>query len=63
MELAAYYLKAEKISNQNIHDPLWAFFRKQIFSAKLEQLGDNLRPNRSKTLEKFRPLSKFQMFL
>ena len=56
-------LNAWKISNQNIQDTLWAFFRKQIFSAKLEQFGDNLRPNLSKNFQKFRPLGTFQMFL
>ena len=35
---AWYHMKAEKISNQNIQDQLWAFFRKHIiFSAKLGQ--------------------------
>ena len=34
---AWYHLEVEKISNQNMQDPRWAFFRKQIFSAKLGQ--------------------------
>ena len=47
-------MKAEKISNQNIQDQLWAFFRKHIFSAKLGQFRDNLRPNLSKNIEKIK---------
>ena len=53
---AWYHMKAEKIANQNNQDQLWAFFRKHIFSAKLGQFRDNLRPNLSKNLEKIKAI-------